>query len=299
MNETTQMPRRHGKAADIDPADYRHFGDYYKGTSPEWEAVYAADHARLEAVLSTFGLIGDIGLGTKCEHCGARYNHGSVYHYLPGDELVFVGQICSANTFGMASREALAKDRLARAYAAEKERIKAAEAAEAWAASNADVHAHLLAFSDNVDFYRDLLAKLHRYGYLTERQTEAVRRGIQRDHQRRAEAESREAQKANLIAMGVEAPEGEQEIAGTVLSVKIHSNAYGDRLVMTVKDTREFRVWGTVPRALSDVQPGDTVTFTADITQSDTDPLFGFFKRPRRAAITGTTRDVSDQMSHA
>lgn len=280
----TPTIRQHGKAADIDPADYRHFGDYYKGTSPAWQNAYAAEHARLEAVLSTYGLIGDIGLSTKCEHCGARYNHGSVYHYLPGDELVFVGQICSANTFGASSRTALAKDRLARAYAAEKERLEAAEAAEAWIAENGEVHAHLVAFADDNSFYRDLLTKLHRYGYLTERQADAVRRGIQKDRDRVAGAAAREADRADKIASGVTVPTGETNVMGTVLTVRTHQNAYGYRLVMTVADDRGFKVWGTVPRSI-DPNPGDRVAFLADLSPSDNDPLFGFFKRPRKAGI--------------
>lgn len=283
----TTAIRKHGKAADINPADYRHLGDYYNGPSPHWREVYGLEHSRLAAVLNVYGQ--ELNPATKCEHCGAGFNHGSLYLYEPTSEIISVGQICSVNTFRNRAKTDLAQARLKRAYdrAVAKEQTEAAR--EAWIAENSEVHAHLVKFADDVPFYRDLLGSLSHYGGLTARQTEAVKRNIQRDSERAVRNLTREAENAEKIAAGVKAPTGVTNVVGTVLSVRTHENAYGYRLVMTVEDDRGFKVWGTVPRSLNNPTSGDRVTFLAEVTPSDTDPLFGFFKRPRKAGFLQAT----------
>lgn len=74
-------------------------------------------------------------------------------------------------------------------------------------------------------------------------------------------------------------------VTGEIISMKLHENAYGTREVMTVKDERGFKVWGTQPRSLYEAQKGDKVTFLATVEVSDRDEFFGFFRRPTRAQI--------------
>lgn len=75
----------------------------------------------------------------------------------------------------------------------------------------------------------------------------------------------------------------EVEIAGVVVKTDVHTNDFGIRSVMTVKDDRGFLVWGTIPAKISTIRKGDRVTFTASIEASDSDECFGFFKRPKKA----------------
>lgn len=101
-----------------------------------------------------------------------------------------------------------------------------------------------------------------------------------------------EAQAAAVLRMAAEqanepapAPvvEGRVQITGTVRSTKWVDNAYGGSRKMLVVDDRGFKVWGTVPSALS-VERGDRVSFTATVTASDDDETFGFYSRPTKAA---------------
>ena len=97
--------------------------------------------------------------------------------------------------------------------------------------------------------------------------------------------EIRATKRAAEKAATPDCPEGKQTIIGEVISVKTHENAYGKRLVMTVKSTDGWMCWGSVPAAISAVSRGDRIQFNATLTRSDTDSKFGFFKRPSKASI--------------
>lgn len=92
----------------------------------------------------------------------------------------------------------------------------------------------------------------------------------------KAEAERRAA--ANC-------PEGRVDIAGEIVSVKMKGSMYGSVLKMLVVDDTGFKVWGSVPSSIEGCLRGGKVSFSAQITPSDDDEKFGFFKRPTRATI--------------
>jgi hypothetical protein len=75
------------------------------------------------------------------------------------------------------------------------------------------------------------------------------------------------------------------EVEGSIISFKEHYTDYGMSLKMIVQDVRGFRLWGTVPNSLCNVDVGDSIKFIANVSKSDTDPKFGFFKRPRKAVV--------------
>jgi hypothetical protein len=75
------------------------------------------------------------------------------------------------------------------------------------------------------------------------------------------------------------------EIECSIISFKEHYTDYGMSLKMVVQDVRGFRLWGSVPSSLSNVDVGDNIKFVANVSKSDTDPKFGFFKRPRKAVV--------------
>jgi hypothetical protein len=78
---------------------------------------------------------------------------------------------------------------------------------------------------------------------------------------------------------------GTVNIVGTILAVIVRNGMYGLEVKMRVMDDRGFVVWGTLPRAIDGAREGERVAFTATVTASDTDPTFGFFKRPRNAVL--------------
>lgn len=81
-------------------------------------------------------------------------------------------------------------------------------------------------------------------------------------------------------------PTGKFAIEGTVTLLRWVSNEYGDTLKMRVLTGEGYSVYGTVPRIIEDdIERGSLVRFCANVTPSDDDELFGFYKRPTKAEI--------------
>jgi hypothetical protein len=147
------------------------------------------------------------------------------------------------------------------------------------------------------DFLSSLSGQLLAKGWLSDRQVQAAERALVRDIARA----NRQAAEALLPVVPV--VEGRIEITGMVLSTKFVENDFGGALKMLVRDDRGFRVWSTVPSAISSVDVDhteedgttwhnqrnldrdDRVAFTATITKSDRDESFGFASRPSKARV--------------
>jgi hypothetical protein len=82
-------------------------------------------------------------------------------------------------------------------------------------------------------------------------------------------------------------PQGRALITGTVLKRDVKHNDYtGDvRHVMWVLDDRGFKVWGTIPSSIINVNEGDKIRFTANISPKEEEPTIGFYKRPTQAEV--------------
>lgn len=76
---------------------------------------------------------------------------------------------------------------------------------------------------------------------------------------------------------------GKATITGKVVKVKAQESYYGYQLKMMVVCPEGFKVWGSVPSALSGVQKGDVVTFTANFESGDQG--MSWFKRPTKATF--------------
>jgi len=112
----------------------------------------------------------------------------------------------------------------------------------------------------------------------------------------RAEQTAREdalkAEKAAAAEAGTVAPEGRvRDIAAVVTKIANKGDEHFPEWKMTVQTDEGWSAWMTVPQALTaftgyparvrpTVEVGDRITFTATITRSDRDPMFGFGKRP-------------------
>lgn len=222
----------------------------------------------------------------QCNHCGAHLRYAAILKHLPTGELMFVGETCLANRFERATiefqamREVASLDRAA-------QRIKTAR--EAWIEANRPVFEHLEAFAPTNSFYADLLAKLGRYGELSLNQAAAVERNMARD----IEARDRKLAEATIERGPV--PTGRIEITGKVLTTKwVEGFAYNQStLKMLVELDNGSKVWGTVPSRISDLERGDTVSFTATVEASNDDASFGFFKRPTGAQLTKATEEAA------
>lgn len=106
---------------------------------------------------------------------------------------------------------------------------------------------------------------------------------------RQVERQARDAARADLPVF-----EGRVTIEGTVLSTKVVDNQFGSSLKMLVEHKDGWKVWGTVPAAISFVDEeqfqrsldkGDVVRFDAKVEKSEKDPKFGFFSRATKAVL--------------
>ena len=95
--------------------------------------------------------------------------------------------------------------------------------------------------------------------------------------------EEEEARRANAESV----PVGRVTVEGTVKTVRFVESEYWCGLKMRVVTDAGWAVWGTVPRGLSGVEVDDRVRFDAEITPSEDDRSFGFFKRPTKAEFVG------------
>ena len=82
-----------------------------------------------------------------------------------------------------------------------------------------------------------------------------------------------------------------REVTGRVLSVREEpgfrfGSTVSKALLLVETPDGAFKLWGSLPRAIDDAAPGDTVTFTAALKRSDRDVNFGFWSRPSKPALT-------------
>lgn len=99
----------------------------------------------------------------------------------------------------------------------------------------------------------------------------------------RAQADAIEASKPRAAVAS-----GKQLITGEIVSTKWVESQYGETLKMLIKTDGGAKLWGTLPRALTEVEgeiKGRRVQFSATVEASKDDPYFGFFSRPTKAAV--------------
>jgi len=269
------------RPSDVDPADYRlvcQFDDHH-------EDGYAYWLDREMELNEADKFIGHYQGNGYCDVCGtgSRIRYGFIFYHTPSAQTVVVGSECAA-LLGLSS-----KDQAEQRKVREAARITAKR--DEWLAADAD---HRLAYDwakmmvelgQAVPGYRPsdgwrakFVTGVDRYGYSTEKFVASILRDRERTLERAALDAERKATRCPVIAGdGI-------EIAGEVLSVKLHESDFGDRIVMTVKDDRGFLVWGSRPAGISSVEVGDRVGLVANVEVSEKDETFGFFKRPRKAA---------------
>lgn len=111
----------------------------------------------------------------------------------------------------------------------------------------------------------------------------AYRREVEKDVERKIEREESSPAPVTDERITVE---------GTVVKVswKQGFGYYDDaRKVITVRDDRGFKVWGTCPSAISQAEQGDRVRYVARLEVSDRDETFAFAKRPSKAELLQST----------
>ncbi len=276
----------------IDPTEYEFLGVFYQGASEDMHLAYAYDHRDLDRAAGsgwwerTFAG-GNFATKRTCDHCGANFSHGAVYRHEPTTDLIAIGHICASTVMlpgvDKAARQRALAERKAQALKTERLNKEYREGllAEHPGLAEALENDHYIA--------QDIARRFHGSSpQLSEKQIALL-------FKLQGEAEKRAKERAEQQANAVPVVEGKAtEITGKVLSEKWQEGYYGTTHKMLVLDDRGFKVWGSVPSALSAVSRGDRVSFTAATEASNDDETFGFFKRPRKAEfLTDTAQEAA------
>lgn len=246
--------------------------------------------------------------GGTCHVCGAHANYLATFYHAKSNRYIEVGETCCWNLEGghtrafREMRKAVTDWNNLKAGKTKAKKILQEEDLEAaW-----DVYeeieikrAEFQASTGSADFFigeeqtiiNDIVGKLVKYGSLSEKQLNYVRKladDITTGNTREKRKKEREARWEAERASAQPCPSGRAQIEGVVIKLREPDEyAAFPAWKMLLKDNRGFRVWGSVPRALNnlEVDRGDKVRFTAILTPSNDDPKFGFYKRPSNAEL--------------
>lgn len=302
----------------IDPAAFKFVAGVYFGSNPsedfdeilgEWMNEKDIDgkagwYAKRSAVLEAHPMLNPesnfIRKGT-CDHCGARFDWGSVYQHTSGGHIV-VGNTCADKTLEMSSRHDLDVSRMKAKIAAERKRTRMHEAAHTQARTEGFEYLYATKHTDRL--LGDLSAKGLQYGGLSPRQVELVKKihdGTPREFEvKRAERVAARAAE-DAAAEPVPVTDARMQLEGVVLSFKDSEGPFGPVTKMLVKTTAGFKLYGTRPSGL-DLKVGDRVAFAAKIERSRNDEKFGFYSRPtkaRKVEVTPAPAPMSDDEVNA
>lgn len=237
-----------------------------------------------------------------CYHCGAHLKYYAIMKHLPSHTLVQIGETCLGNRFERTSAEF---HQLRKQAELDRQAQRIKKHRLAWFAVDPDRELAYLWADEQVSnghygyegMRFNFVSKINRYGDTSDKFVRTIMRDMVRTERSEEERAARAAEEAANSAPVIE---GRIEIEGEVLSAKWQENDWGGRLVMTVRDDRGFKVWGSVPAKLRPApQKGDRIAFsatveaappkkvydpeTAEMVEQPADPTFGFFKRPSNA----------------
>ena len=280
---------------DFDPEAYACWGVY--DNYPDWpNPAERQDRAEQLKFLRNLGYQLGAGGSDQCGHCGARIRYAALMVHAAAKEYIWVGEICLWGRFESLTKiefqELRKAAQLNRHAMARQERIAqffVDHPLLVWL-SYAPVITNSKGYVNG--FLCDLNHSLIKYGELSERQIATAERVIIENTERddkQVELDKAAAEAlVEMLANGTKIPEGRVIIEGEVVHLKEQDGYMPNTTVtkMLVKSSEGWKVWGTVPDSIWDVEKGQRVRFTATVTPSrDNDPLFGIFKRPAKAEV--------------
>lgn len=213
-----------------------------------------------------------------CAHCGnSNVRWITACRHIPTGEVVVFGAVCT-DRLGFANKVAFKLAQLQARAEARKVRFTIWNKREGFLTSHPSVkdalEAAKLPLHAKNFFLHDVLAKLDRYGELSEKQVAAITASIARDRDYAAKKE------AEATEVKGDAPSGRVEVTGIVLTLKSQEGymGRGEVLKMLLKLENNSKVWLTCTEF--DIHRGDKVTVKATFEVSHDDKSFAFGKRP-------------------
>lgn len=303
MTATIRRHDVHAPASDqFDPEMYDCQGIF--DFTPEFDATET--QRRMETVNAMLAQGYRFGGSTTggCGHCGTLIRYGALMTRADVKEMIYVGETCLNNRFDGITKAEF--QRLRKTASLNREKMAKAAAFELLCDTNQDMA--YATYASNIfdavvddkgarfgqvsgtawalDTLGDISRKARQYGDPSPRQLALVSKLMVELTDKTAAFEARQTEQAAEKAAAAPVPTGRITITGTVVKAVWKDNPYGPGgcVKITVKSADGWLVWGTAPSNIStDVDKGDTVTLTATVEASDSDPSFGFFKRPVKA----------------
>lgn len=307
----------------IQPEDYYFVAMGYQKIEDLGSAMcMKVEREKLQAhMASTGGTYSKHGHGGNCHICGARCIYTAIFFHVPTKTYIRTGMDCAEKldmgdtdmfrTFRKDVKDAL-KRKAGKAKA--KAMLEGENLSRVWELAemdfevlasmqkrrdlvsmrytdrNVEIDNSPLTFEENVflkkesarDKLVDVVSGIIRYGDISDKQLSFLKNLVEQFDNAEMHIKAEIEARANTV----DCPNGDKiKITGTIVKFSVTENAYGYRNVMTVKDEKGFKVWGTKPKSLDDAIEGSKVEFIANINQSDSDSKFGFYKRPTKVKI--------------
>lgn len=220
------------------------------------------------------------GNGAQCDHCGAHIRYVGVLRHIPTGDHIAVGEVCLDNRFPLSTQEF---HRLRKAAELDRQAHKIQLDWAAYIAEHSEVDWVALFDSSN-SFVQDVLRKGARYGNLSQRQLDAIVGAVERDGQRA------ERQAAEALEPKVAVPDTDARILveAELLHKKWEDNQFGGGFKGLLKVTTtagSYKLWGNLPKAVTQAEQGARIRFEAKVVRSDKDESFGFWSNPRKAVV--------------
>ena len=292
----------------IDPAAFKFVAGVYFGGQPgenfdailgEWMAERGSGnwYDKRSKVCEVFpALMADGNFVRKgtCDHCGAHFDWGAVFQHTSGGHIV-VGNICVENTLEVPDRIQLDKKRMQSKIATARETARNAAKARAEAVTLGIEWLYSDTHTDRI--LADISRKCLAWGGITSRQLELVKRihdGTPAEWQIKKAARETARAAEEAAAEPVPVTQDRIDIEGEIVSTRVQDGYMPGTSVtkVLVKTTRGFKLWGSLPRAISDAGDcelrGKRVAFSAKIERSRDDIKFGFFSRPTKTRVIST-----------
>lgn len=248
-------------------------------------AAWRKEQEELRTLMKQSGVNIHPGLN-RCDHCGAVFNYGCVICHIPTGKFLTVGTTCAVERFELTQAE-WERKRMEKRRKIQKARRSKASKHLALRHSYPDAIRYMNKYRKH-GFIGNVRDSFKATGIITDKQAETV---ITVGKKLDVGKQQAEAEKALLVPIPTVVASGNRtQLKGKVLSLKSRIGAYGYETKMLVLDDRGFKIYGTAPKQLLDVDSekslrGRRVVFEAVVQVSKDDPKFGFFSRPTKAGF--------------
>jgi hypothetical protein len=299
------------RPTEINPEDYQFVCVQYLWSSNEDPVGEAHFNKEQRDIFNrhrekTSGKFAAVDHGGTCFCCGATARFVARYYHEKSNSYIDLGERCAVK---LDDGETSAFRTLRRAMKNARQAIAGKNKAKlilsdlgissAWDLYESNVYHN----TREENIIVEIVARLVRYGELSEKQEELLKKLVHFVNNREVIEAERKAKRDAEKAAAAPCPAGRVTVTGVVVSVKAKESNWGVDVKALIKDETGFTVWGNLPGAFNDLiqwvqvdsfgsdrEPRlkvrePKVRFVATITPSRDDTKFGFFKRPSKAEI--------------